>query len=83
MRFMQAILTTLLVILALVFGALSLGTFAALTDHAPLWLRSLGSLENAVGVRLGTLGLTPFLRAVVLALVSSVLMGLAAYYKPR
>lgn len=83
MRFAQALLTTLLVLLGLVFGALSLGTFAALTDHAPLWLRSLGSLENAVGTQFGTMGLPPFFRAILLAFVSSVLMGLAAYYKPR
>lgn len=83
MRFTQAFLSVLLVLLGLVFAALSLGTFAALTENAPLWLRSLGSLENVLGVRLGTLGLPPFLRAILLAFVSSVLMGLAAYYKPR
>ncbi|RJF71006.1 hypothetical protein D3875_04820 [Deinococcus cavernae] len=83
MRFIQALLMLLLVGLGLAFAALSLGTFAALTDNAPLWLRSLGSLENVLGVKLGLLGLPPFLRATVLAFVSSVLMGLAAYYKPR
>lgn len=83
MKPIQALLTTLLALLALLFGALSLGTFAALTDNAPLWLRSLGSLENAIGVQLGTMGLPAFVRALLLAGISSTLMALAAYYKPR
>lgn len=83
MRAIKFVLMLLLILLAILLGLIALGTFASLTDGAPLWLRSLGSLEGALGVRVGTFGLPPFVRAVILAVLASFVMALAAYCKPR
>lgn len=81
MRALSWILTLLLLVLGLGLGALALGAFASLNLAAPLWLRSLGTLST---LALG--GATPgggFTHAVVLSLLASALLGLAAYLKPR
>lgn len=83
MRVIQFLLMLLMAVLAVIFGLMALGTFASLTDGAPLWLRSLGSLEGALGVTVGTFGLPPFMRAVILSVLASLLMAMAAYCKPR
>ncbi|GGM00128.1 hypothetical protein [Deinococcus aerophilus] len=69
--------------LALVLGALTLGAFAALGSGAPLWLRSLGSVEHSLSQQLGTGEWPDFTRALVLAVLTSAVVGLAAYVKPR
>lgn len=83
MRGLAWLVMFLLILLGLAFAALALGTFAALSSGAPLWLKAIGSLEGTLGFALGGTGLAPFWRAVTLALVSSLLFALAAYYKPR
>lgn len=76
-------LTGVLIALALGLAALTLGAFASLGAAAPLWLRSVGSLEHALSGQLGLSGLTNFARAVGLAVLTSALAGLATYLKPR
>lgn len=73
----------LLLLIGLGLAALSLGTFASLSSAAPLWLRSLGSVEQLLVSQLGTLGLGNFARAAVLGAAASALLGLSAYLKPR
>lgn len=83
MRALAWLLTALLIVLALGLGVLTLGAFAALGSAAPLWLRSVGSLEHALSAQLGLSGVTHFARAAGLAVLSSALAALAAYVKPR
>lgn len=83
MRALAWILTVVLIACALGLALLTLGAFASLGASAPLWLRSLGSLEHATSAQLGLSSLTNFARAVGLAVLTSALAGLAAYIKPR
>ena len=78
LRALAWLLTLLLLLLGLGLGALALGAFASLNLAAPLWLRSLGTLSS---LALGGGG--GFTHAVVLALLASAVLGLAAYFKPR
>lgn len=64
---------TLLLLAGLLLAALSLGVFAALGGSGPLWLRSLGS------VALTGPGPGNFTRGLLLALLASLLLGLAAW----
>ena len=83
MRFLAWLLVLVLVTLGGVLGALTLGVFASLVSDAPLWLRSLGSLEATISGSLGALRITGFRRALILAVLTSAVLGLAAYIKPR
>ena len=83
MRTLSWLVMVLLVLLAGAFAALTLGTFASLMSDSPLWLRSLGSVEAALSGALGTAGVPGFTRALGLAVLSSGLLALAAYLKPR
>lgn len=68
----QWAIMVILVLLGLLLGSLSLASFAHLGINASLWLRSLGALLGG-----------GWERAVMLAALSSLCMGLAAYIKPR
>lgn len=83
MRVLAWLLTAVLIALTLGLGALTLGAFASLGAGAPLWLRSVGSLEHALSAQLGLGGLTNFARSLALAVLTSALAGLTAYVKPR
>lgn len=83
MRILNWLVMALLVLLAGALAALTLGTFASLVSDSPLWLRSLGSVEAALSSALGTASLPGFPRALALAVLSSGLLALAAYLKPR
>ncbi|CAM3983961.1 hypothetical protein [Deinococcus frigens] len=83
MRAVAWLLTAVLIALALGLAVLTLGAFASLGSGAPLWLRSVGSLEHALSGQFGLGTLTHFARAVGLAVLTSALAGLAAYVKPR
>lgn len=50
---------------------------------APLWLRTLGSLENIISQKLAISNIPTFTRAICLTLFSSLLFGAAAFVKPR
>ncbi|WP_145975270.1 hypothetical protein [Deinococcus gobiensis] len=78
MRALAWILTLLLLLLGLGLAALALGAFASLNLAAPLWLRSLGTLGS---LALG--GGNGFTHAVVLSVLASAVLALAAYLKPR
>lgn len=65
-------------LLTLVLAALTLGSFASLNPGAPLWLRSLGSVEGLLSAGLGLGGVPGFARALGLALLTSGLAGLVA-----
>ncbi|MFB9992443.1 hypothetical protein ACFFLM_10745 [Deinococcus oregonensis] len=83
MRVVAWILTLLLLLFGLGLAALTLGAFAALSAGAPLWLRSVGSLESAMSAGLGWADVPGFTRALVLAVLTSAVVGLGAYIKPR
>ncbi len=83
MRALAWFLTAVLVALTLGLALLTLGAFASLGSAAPLWLRSVGSLEHALSAQLGLSSLTNFARALGLAVLTSALAGAAAYLKPR
>ncbi|UQN05921.1 hypothetical protein [Deinococcus sp. QL22] len=83
MRVVAWILTLLLVLFGLGLAALTLGAFAALSAGAPLWLRSVGSLESAMSAGLGWADIPGFTRALVLAVLTSAVAALGAYIKPR
>ncbi len=83
MRALAWLLTVVLIAFVLGLTALTLGAFASLGSGAPLWLRSVGSLEHAISGQLGLGSLTNFARALGLAVLTSALAGLAAYIKPR
>ncbi|GGL66933.1 hypothetical protein GCM10010840_01100 [Deinococcus aerolatus] len=83
MRALMWLMTVVLMVLAVALAVLTLGAFASLGSTAPLWLRSVGSLEHAVSGQLGLSGITHFARAVGLAVLTSALAALAAYVKPR
>ncbi|MDB5045188.1 MAG: hypothetical protein JWQ08_1238 [Deinococcus sp.] len=83
MRIVAWILSLLLVVFALALAALTLGAFAALSAGAPLWLRSVGSLESAMSSGLGWAEVPQFTRALTLAVLTSAVAALGAYIKPR
>ena len=83
MRALAWLLTVVLFAFALGLAVLTLGAFASLGSAAPLWLRSVGSLEHAMSSQLGLSSLTNFARALGLAVLTSAVAGLAAYLKPR
>ncbi|WP_104990612.1 hypothetical protein [Deinococcus sp. NW-56] len=64
-------------------AALTLGAFANLNPGAPLWLRTLGSVEALQAGALGVGDLPGFWRAVGLSVITSVLAGLIAFARPR
>lgn len=83
MRVVGWLAVILLVLLGLGLGLLTLGAFASLNVGAPLGLRSLGTLTLTVSQSLGLDGLAPLNRALALTLLTSLVMALAAYIKPR
>ncbi|WP_102126577.1 hypothetical protein [Deinococcus planocerae] len=76
-------LVVVLALAALALAALTLGTFATLNPGAPLWLRSLGSVEGVLSAQAGLGEFGSFQRALGLMVLASLLAGLAAYLKPR
>lgn len=72
-----------LTLLTLGGAALTLGAFANLSPGAPLWLRTLGSVEGLLSGALGLGDLPGFWRAVGLSVITSVLAGLIALARPR
>lgn len=83
MRAVAWILTLLLLLFGVGLAALTLGAFAGLSAGAPLWLRSVGSVESAMSAGLGWADVPGFTRALALALVTSAVAALGAYIKPR
>lgn len=83
MRFTAWLVAITLMVLVVVLALLTLGSFASLGSSAPLWLRSLGSVEAAIYAQVGLGHLPGFTRAIVLTMITSVLAGLSAYVKPR
>lgn len=83
MRALRWVLVVVLALAALALAALTLGVFATLNPGAPLWLRSLGSVEGVLSAQVGLEGIGTYSRAVGLTLLTSLLAGLAAYLKPR
>ena len=83
MKAVQWLLTVLLVLLGGLFSLLVLGAYSNMTSDAPLWLRSIGSLESVLSSSVGNYGLSLFTRALLLTVLASALFGLAAYIKPR
>ncbi len=83
MKAVQWLLTVLLTLLGLALSVLVLGTYSNMTTDAPLWLRSIGSVEGILSSRLGNFGLPLFVRALLLTVLASAVFGLAAYSKPR
>ncbi|EYB67624.1 hypothetical protein DEIPH_ctg033orf0031 [Deinococcus phoenicis] len=73
----------LLTLLTLALAALTLGSFASLNPNAPLWLRSVGSVETILSRQAGAGGISSFGQAVGLTLLTSLLAGLTAFLKPR
>ncbi|MEF2280011.1 hypothetical protein V3W47_17090 [Deinococcus sp. YIM 134068] len=73
----------MLVLMVAALAALTLGVFASLNPNAPLWLRSVGSLETVLSGQVGLGGVATFTRALGLMALTSLLAGLAAYCKPR
>lgn len=73
----------LLTLVTLGLAALTLGSYASLNPNSPLWLRSVGGVEALLSAGLGAGRVPGFTRAVVLTVLTSVLAGLAAYFKPR
>ncbi len=83
MRVIGWMSTLLLVFVVIGLAALTLGAFGSLNQSAPLWVRSLGTLETALSEQMGITQLPSFTRAVTLMVVTSVCCGVAAYIKPR
>lgn len=83
MRALRWLLVVGLALITLALAALTLGSFASLNPNAPLWLRSVGSVELLLSAQVGAAGLPGFTRAVALTLLTSVLAGLVAFLKPR
>lgn len=72
-----------LILLTLAGAALTLGAFANLSPGAPLWLRTLGSVEALLSGSLGLGDVPGFSRAVGLTVLTSVLAALIALARPR
>ncbi|WP_103129929.1 hypothetical protein [Deinococcus aerius] len=83
MRALRWLLVVGLALVTLALAALTLGSFASLNPNAPLWLRSVGSVELLLSAQVGAAGLPAFTRAVALTVLTSVLAGLVAFLKPR
>ncbi|GAA5501967.1 hypothetical protein Dxin01_01706 [Deinococcus xinjiangensis] len=77
------LLMLLLVLLGLGLSFLMLGAYGNMVSDAPLWLRSVGSIEGMLSGKVGDFGLSLFARAILLTLVASLMFALAAYVKPR
>lgn len=73
----------LLVLLGCGVSLLCISTFASMGTDAPLWLRTLGSLENIISQKLTLSSIPTFTRAIGLTLLSSLFFGAAAFIKPR
>ncbi|MPY65711.1 hypothetical protein F8S09_03240 [Deinococcus sp. SDU3-2] len=72
-----------LTLLTLGGAALTLGAYANLTPGAPLWLRTLGSVEALQAGALGLGDVPGFWRAVGLSVITSVMAALIAFARPR
>jgi hypothetical protein len=83
MLILRWVAVVLLALVTLGLAALTLGSFASLNPNAPLWLRSVGSVEALLSAGVGAGGVPGFTRAIVLTLLTSGLAGLAAFLKPR
>lgn len=73
----------LLTLLGCGVSLLCISTFASMGTDAPLWLRTLGSLETAMSQQIGIASIPPFTRALSLTILSSLIFGTAAFIKPR
>lgn len=73
----------LLGLLTLALAVLTLGSFANLNPDAPLWLRSVGTLETLLTGQAGLGGTVGFARALSLTLLTSLFAALTASVKPR
>ena len=73
----------LLFLVTLALAVFTLGSFANLNPNAPLWLRSVGTLETLLTGQAGLGRTAGFLRALGLTLLTSLLAALTAYVKPR
>jgi hypothetical protein len=82
-RVVAWILTLSLLVFGVGLAGLTLGAFAALSAGAPLWLRSVGTLESAMSAGLGWADVPGFTRALALAVLTSAVAALGAYIKPR
>ena len=85
-RVLHIVLIILLIVLGLALALACLGRFAALSGVGPLWLDAAASAEAALGgMLLGAAYIDGdfFARGVVLALLSSLCFGLAAWFWPR
>jgi len=72
-----------LALLTLLLAVLTLGSYAGLNPNAPLWLRSVGTL-GALLLGQGVSGAGKgFGGAVALTLLTSLLVGVTVYFKPR
>ncbi|GAA5512116.1 hypothetical protein Dcar01_00830 [Deinococcus carri] len=83
MRILRWLGVVLLGLLTLALALLTLGSFASLNPNAPLWLRTVGSVETLLGARAGVGGPSSFGQAIALTLLTSLLAGLVAFLKPR
>lgn len=83
MRALRWVGVVLLTLVTLALATLTLGSFASLNPNAPLWLRSVGSVELLLSTGMGAGGVPGFTRAVALTFLTSVLAGLVAFLKPR
>ena len=72
-----------LIVLALVMAALTLGAFATLNTGAPLLLRSVGTLSATTLDQVGLGRAAPLDRALILSVATGLVAALAAYIKPR
>ncbi|WP_369409296.1 hypothetical protein [Deinococcus arboris] len=83
LRILGWVLCITLVVGATGLGALALGLLASLSGTGPLWLRSLGALTGPLADLLGASHWSGVVQALALIGLTSLLMGLAAYVKPR
>lgn len=82
MRFFVRFLEIVALILGLGSGMLAISLFASLTGETPLWLGFVSGIEQFLVQQLPKeiSALSPFIRAVILSVVASVLLGLVAYW---
>ncbi|WP_261663451.1 hypothetical protein [Deinococcus sp. Marseille-Q6407] len=85
-RVLRGVVAGLLGLLGLALAALCVGRFSALGAGAPLWLDTLAAAEQLAGQLLfgsAYAGWDGFARALILALLSSISLGTAAWAWPR
>lgn len=83
MRALRWLGFAVLALLTLLLAVLTLGSFAGLNPNAPLWLRSVGTLETLLLGQWGLKAGRGFGSAVGLTLLTSLLAAVTVYLKPR